>query len=467
MTFNRRRFLVSGLAAGLAAGGAMGQGLDQRPPVRPSPDPRDVIAGSGLPGQVGFALTNSRGQALSLGHAALKVAPASTMKVLTSLFALDRLGPSHRFRTKIVRSGDMLILVGGGDPVLTTDDLAQLAAQLANSGQGRPARFAVWGGALPQLPEITNQQADYLAYNPSVSGIMLNFNRVHLGWRRVGVDYQLSMEARGAEHSPRAYTMTARPADQRDLFTYRNDGEREYWTVSRAAMGRNGSRWLPVRLPELYAADVFQTLCRARGMVLPTPEVIDHLPQGDVVAFHDSPPVEVLIRDMLKYSTNLTAETLGLHASGARTLGESAGQMREWLGNIGRGMQLADHSGLSSDSRISAFGMTRVLSGPGRDLNLQPLLKLNPLVDDLGRDSAARHLIAAKTGTLNFVSNLAGYVTTADGAEGTFAVFCTDPGRRDASKGLELPAGVSTWTRAAKSLQRDLIRGFGKRLDAA
>ncbi len=92
---------------------------------------------------------------------------------------------------------------------------------------------------------------------------MLNFNRVHLGWTRVGVDHQISVEARAADNSPRAYTVTAMPGDQSDLFTYRHDLDREYWTVSRAAMGRTGSRWLPVRLPELYAADVFQTLCRA------------------------------------------------------------------------------------------------------------------------------------------------------------------------------------------------------------
>lgn len=467
MSLNRRHFLVSGLAAGLASGGVMAQGLDQRPPARPAPDPRDLVSGSGLPGQVGFALTDAKGEALSLGHAALPVAPASTMKVLTSLFALDRLGPAHRFRTRVIRADDMLVLAGGGDPVLTTDDLAALAAQLASSGQERPKRFAVWGGALPQLPQITDQQADYLAYNPSVSGMMLNFNRVHLGWRRVGVDYQLTLEARGAEHSPRAYTVTAQPADHSSLFTYRNDDEREYWTVSRAAMGRNGSRWLPVRLPELYAADVFQTLCRARGMVLPTPDVIDHLPAGEIVAQHDSPPLDSMIRDMLRYSTNLSAETLGLHASQAPDLASSAQQMRQWLGNVGRGMRLADHSGLSADSRISAFGMTRVLTGPGCDLNLRPLLRRNPLADDLGRNTSAYHRIAAKTGTLNFVSNLAGYLTSASGAEGVFTIFCTDPARRDASKGLELPAGVSAWTRAAKSLQRDLIGGFATRLDVA
>ena len=46
------------------------------------------------------------------------VTPASTMKLLTTLAALDALGPEHRFTTKVTRQGRRLTLVGGGDPLL-------------------------------------------------------------------------------------------------------------------------------------------------------------------------------------------------------------------------------------------------------------------------------------------------------------------------------------------------------------
>nr|WP_111297976.1 D-alanyl-D-alanine carboxypeptidase/D-alanyl-D-alanine-endopeptidase [Paracoccus saliphilus] len=465
MKLDRRGFLSALLASAVMPDLAGGRALDMRPPQRPVPDPWKLIGRAALPGQVSFALSDGR-KPLALGKALMPMAPASTIKAVTAIFALDRLGPAHRFSTRIIRSGDMLILVGGGDPVLSTDDLARLAADLASSGQEPPRRFAVWGGALPHLPQITAEQAGHLAYNPSISGMILNFNRVHLGWTRVGVDHQLSVEARAASQSPRAYTVTAMPGNHADLFTYRHDQAREYWTVSRAALGQNGSRWLPVRLPELYAADVFQTLCRARGLVLPQAEMIPALPQGQVVAQHDSPPLEVLIRDMLRHSTNLTAEVLGLHASGAADLLASGQAMCDWLGDLGQGLRLLDHSGLSSDSRVTAYGLTRVLAGPGRDLDLVRLLRVNPLSEDLGRDPKARHLVTGKTGTLNFVSNLTGYIKTPSGAEGVFTILCADPPRRQASIGQELPAGVSTWTRAAKGLQRELLGAFAARLDA-
>lgn len=462
MSLSRRHFIASSFALAAAPAPMWGNPVAARPPVKPVPDPSRIIASSGMAGTVGHALLSASGETISLGKAALRMAPASTMKAITAAFALDRLGPSHRFRTRILRDEDTLILAGGGDPVLSTDDLAGLADQLVAAGIPSPARFLVWGGALPRVGEITPEQATHLAYNPSVSGIVLNFNRVHLGWASGGADMHL--QARASRESPMAYSITAAAVDQAQLFAYRHDMKREYWSVSRAAVRQSGSRWLPVRLPELYAGDVFQTLCRARGLVLPAPEAAVREPFGDEVAGHDSPVLIDLVRDMLKYSTNVTAEVLGLHASGRQDLVTSGEAMRDWLGEVGQGMRLSDHSGLASGSRITAYGMTRFLAGPGRDLDLPAVLELDPLADDLGPNPAARHSVTAKTGTLNFVSNLAGYVTASNRQQGVFAIFCADPARRDDAIGAELPAGVIGWTRSAKSLQSDLIAAYAASL---
>lgn len=452
-----RRSLLAGLAALPTASWA-------RPPSRPGPRPAltaaSAIAAAGLPGVVAHARIDLPGGAGA--DAALALAPmmpASTLKAVTALYALARLGRARTFATRVIRAGDMLVLAGGGDPVLSTDDLARLAADLAASGQPAPARFAVWGGALPRMEEIAPPQADHLAYNPALSGMILNFNRVHLGWRHSDGALRMSLEARAASHSPRAYTITAAPGNQTDLFSYSQDEDREIWTVSRSALGRPGSRWLPVRKPELYAGDVFQTLCRAQGLVLPMPEVIEHLPAGEVGASHASPPLEDILRDMLFFSTNLTAEVVGLHASGAADPAGSAAAMAAWLSGQGQGtgFVLADHSGLSSDSRVTAQGMARLLAGPGLAAGLPDLLKRDPLDEDLGPDPARSGRIRAKTGTLNFVSNLAGYATGPDGRLSAFAILMADPARQAETAGQDLPAGVLSWTRRAKQLQRDIL----------
>ena len=64
-------------------------------------------------------------------------------------------------------------------------------------------------------------------------------------------------------------------------------GGREHWDIPRGDLGKSGTRWLPVRRPEAYAGDVFQTLCRAAGLALPAPEVVESLPDGDELARRD------------------------------------------------------------------------------------------------------------------------------------------------------------------------------------
>ena len=449
----RRRSLLAGLAAFPAASWG-------RPPAKPAFSAGPVVATSGLPGLVAYARLDPPGTGLAdAALAAAPMIPASTLKAVTALYALARLGRTRSFATRIIRSGDALILAGGGDPLLSTDDLARLAADLAASGQPAPARFAVWGGALPQIAEIAPEQADHLAYNPALSGMNLNFNRVHLGWRPRNGAVEMTLEARAAAHSPRAYTVTAAPGDPPDLFAWQDRDPGEGWTIARSALNRPGSRWLPVRKPELYTGDVFQTLCRARGLILPPPEVAQDPPQGEVVASHDSPPLNEILRGMLNFSTNLTAEVVGLHASGAADPAASARAMQAWLAAQGQGEGFVpgDHSGLSSASRVTAQGMARLLAGPGLAAGLPDLLKPDPLAQDPGRDPARAAAVRAKTGTLNFVSNLAGYLQRPDGTQSAFAILCSDLPRQAATAGQELPAGVLTWTRDAKRLQRDML----------
>ena len=465
MRLGRRGFLAGAVLWPALAGA---EGLAARPPRRPA-GVGAASARAGLPGVVEYAVLDAgTGAVLDRSAQGGALPPASTLKSLTALYALDRLGPQHRFRTRVIRAGDMLVLAGGGDPHLDTDALDRLAAALVAAGASAPARFAVWGGALPRIGEIAPGQAAHLPYNPALSGMILNFNRVHLGWRRNGAGgHDLSVEARAARHSPRAYTIRAEAAAQSQVFHYLGEGPPERWRISRAALGQQGSRWLPVRLPELYAGDVFQTLCRARGLVLPAPEVIDTLPAGAEIAAIDSDPLEQIARDMLRFSTNITAEAMGLAASGAGGLAASAAAMAEWLRGqgIAGDFRFADHSGLSDASRIAPLTMAQALAGPGLRMGLPALLRENPLTEDLGRDAALPQAMRAKTGTLNFISNLAGYAETGRGGPGlVFAIACADPARRADAAGKELPQGVARWTKAAKVVQRQMIADWMARL---
>lgn len=67
--------------------------------------------------------------------------------------------------------------------------------------------------------------------------------------------------------------------------------------------------------------------------------------------------------------------------------------------------------------------------------------------------------VLAKTGTLNFVSGLAGYVVPPSGRQLAFAIFCADVPRRDAlaMADREMPPGGPAWVKRAKTMQGRLI----------
>ncbi|MTH79666.1 D-alanyl-D-alanine carboxypeptidase/D-alanyl-D-alanine endopeptidase [Paracoccus aestuariivivens] len=430
-------------------------------------DAEAAITAAKLGAEVSFAVIDpASGQVIASRHENSAMAPASTLKIVTSLYALEKLGADHRFVTRVWRSGDTLILAGGGDPLLDTDGLAKLAAATAENWQGpAPTKFQVWGGALPQIDRLSATQDEHLPYNPSLSGMILNFNRVHLGWRQG----KMSLEARGAKQSPRAYTVTIGAADRRaPLFTYDGSGKKEAWTISRGAIAKSGSRWLPVRHPELYAGDVFQTLCRAKGLILPSAEVATVAPSGTEITKLESESLTTIVRGMLKYSTNLTAEVIGIAASGASTPESSAKAMQEWLRGLLPNEQFVfhDHSGLSAENRLTAMSLARLVADQGRRRGLQEVLKHIPLRDEKGKSKQSPIEVLAKTGTLNFVSNLSGYAQTPDGRAVAFAILTGDEARRSASEGKEMPDGVSTWTRRSKVLQQALIEGWIEALPA-
>ncbi len=137
--------------------------------------------------------------------------PASTAKTVTALYALQTLGADHRFVTSVlargtisagVLSGD-LVLRGGGDPVLQTQDLARLADQVIAAGvRSITGEFRVDDGALPRVAQIDRGQPVQAGYNPGLSGMNLNFNRVYFGWETRAGRPVLTMDARSEREVP-------------------------------------------------------------------------------------------------------------------------------------------------------------------------------------------------------------------------------------------------------------------------
>lgn len=497
---SRRGFLTGGFAT--VAGPAFGQA--PLTSLWPQPRPEDLarraapslaskIASAQLGGRVGCAVADARtGEILELNDGLLGLPPASTAKAITCAYGMAKLGPAFQFSTRVLATGPLengvlqgdLWLVGGGDPHFDTDHLADLARQLQAIGLREVrGRLKLALGPWPQIREIDPNQPDHVGYNPSVGALNLNFNRVYFEWQQSAAGYQISMDARSESIRPTVTRQRMRLVD-RDLpiYAYQEADGRELWSVSRGALGEAGSRWLPVRDPALYVGEVFQVLCRNRGLVLRGPDLVadpgpDTDPDADqdaethVLAEHRSIPLHDMARSMMRFSTNITAECIGLRASlagGERpaNLLQSAGLMADWMQvrSSARNLRFVDHSGLGSASRVRAVDMVQAMVAAGADGALRSVMRPFRMRDAQG-NALERHPVEAvgKTGTLNFVSSLAGYIRTPRGRDLAYAIFCADLPRRSALEdpAMDRPDGGRAYSRRARRLQAHLLERWG------
>ncbi|MFK7763658.1 MAG: D-alanyl-D-alanine carboxypeptidase/D-alanyl-D-alanine-endopeptidase [Roseobacter sp.] len=486
----RRSLLQALLATAATPAFAIAPEVSLRPPrgrgpVVP-PGAEALVKKARVPGQVVFAVADvETGEILESRNPETGLAPASVTKAITALYALDVLGPEHQFKTEIIATGGVtdgivegdLVLVGGGDPTTDTRALAALAAQIKEAGiREVKGDFMVYEGPVTSVSSIDPQQPDHVGYSPAVAGIALNFNRVHFEWKRAGGKYTVTMDARAGRYRPEVDVARMQVVQRRaPIYTYENEGKRDQWTVASGALGKGGARWLPVRQPGLYAGDVFATLARSHGIVLTAPKMRQTAPKGLSVGAIESAPLSDILRAMLKFSNNLIAEMIGLAATYARrgkveNLAASAGEMNFWAQQT-LGMTapaFADHSGLGSASRISAEDMVRGLGALGHVELLRPMLKPVKLLDAQGRPVNNHPVQAeAKTGTLNFVSGLGGYIKTPQGRDLVFAFFASDEATRATITRAqrERPPGSRSYATRARRLQRQLIMRWGKVFD--
>jgi len=263
------------LVAGSAVAGA--PGASPVPLPRPGVAVAEAATGPVAParpvqrhsGGVGWmAVDLDSGEIVDEHAADVAFAPASVTKLPTALYALDRLGPEHRFETRVATTGKVdgetlagdLILICGGDPELDSDELLALVMQLRDRGFRHVAgQFLVDGSAAPQLAAIDAGQPEDAAYNPALSGLNLNFNRVRLKWDARGKARELRVSAKADRLDPEVagvrVTLASYPGAP--VFSHSLEGWAEVWRMNQASLRGKGARWLPVRRPALYAGEVF------------------------------------------------------------------------------------------------------------------------------------------------------------------------------------------------------------------
>src|SRR5262245_27031957 len=212
--------------------------------------------------------------------------PASTTKVTTLIAALQVLGADYHFQTTLFAKGEVksgtlrgsIYLRGGGDPTLTTDDLREFISALRQAGITRiTGSFSFDESFLLPTREINAQQPVTVSYNPGLSALSVNYNRIQLRWQRrpgnAAFITTVLSPADGGAVLVEAISTGLLPCglDRRIMFL--PDGTvLDHWLLSPTLPAR-GQVELPVKAdPGHVAALIFRTLCQQHGITLPLPQ---------------------------------------------------------------------------------------------------------------------------------------------------------------------------------------------------
>lgn len=386
--------------------------------------------------------------------------PASVTKVVTAAAALDALGPGHLFLTEVWATGDLvdgvlqgdLVVRGGADPTLTTEKVWRLLRDLQASGLYRVAGdVLLHDGYLqgdPVIPAWDNARdhAEGPSYFPPIGALGLDFGSVEMVVRpgaQVGAPAVAVLELPAPGYIDLVSTVTTgaeRSRTHLDLDRVVSPGRLGLTLSGSVPAGSSVRRFRRAYGdPTAYFAGVLRFLLAEVGIEVQGEVRQGGLPEGaHKLRTLASPSLGAILMDTNKWSSNYMAETV-LRAVGAevRGLGTTAGGLevvRAWLARIGippETVVLANGSGLSRQTRLSAAQLTRVLRAAHDDPRIGPELVASLSIG--GRDGTLRErflddpdAVRAKTGTLAEVHGLAGYLVAQDGGHYAFAFLAND-----------------------------------------
>ena len=148
---------------------------------------RASVGGSTAPWSI--SVLDDRGQLLADLNGWLPRIPASNQKLISTAFALDRLGPDQRLRTQLLRHGDgSFEIIGEGDPDLSIEELQRLAMVALGQGGSR-SRVTTGEPVRLMLRDVPRQRwwpSDWpvddrsYAYGAPITRLALTSNALHM-----------------------------------------------------------------------------------------------------------------------------------------------------------------------------------------------------------------------------------------------------------------------------------------------
>lgn len=390
-------------------------------------------------------------QELVFSHNGTKpLKPASVLKILTAAGALTILGPDYRFKTRIwvdkFVDGHVstLYVVGSGDPALNLESLWILARKLKKLGVKSVGKIALDSSHFLSPASRSGVRA----YQAGASAISFNYNSVtfEICPRKLGDDAIVTIDPWEAEIGLSGRVRTQKGGKTGVSIEEQHGKAKGTVYLSFQVSGSIAPQvkckeiYRSVSEPEIYLGVTLKNFLQSIGVVVKGSIVRENLGAKSTLLYeHLSKPLSEIVKDLNHFSNNFIGEQL-LYALGESVDGKfsrEAGllRLREYLDGLGRfdrEIELADGSGLSHDNRITAQALSQVLRT--MDENSEVGAEFENSLSVAARNGTLKKrfvgvrglVLRGKTGSLNGVSSLAGYVFSRTGRRIAFVLLQND-----------------------------------------
>lgn len=378
--------------------------------------------------------------------------PASNQKLVTGAAGLALLGPDFRWRTRLLRSGDTLYLVGSGDPSLDSARLRRLAddARAACAGATRLVVDAtVFPG--PPLGAAWQWDDEAFGFSAQISGLVSDGGvlGVTIAPTTVGEAARVTLASPYGEVVGTVQTIAGA---QTALTLDRQRGRNTF--VVGGTIGIDAKPFVDTVSVEEPARLTGTKLAVALGTETLPIDSGTAPAEAQVVGESVSEPLAALLPRFLKPSDNNFGEcllrTIGAVKGKAGTDAEGLRLVRAWCAAQRlpmEGVALVDGSGLSMQNALTPRMLVALLERQAGNRAFVDALPVGGVDGTLAyrfKNTPAAGNVKAKTGTLTVGSSLSGYVTTRSGERLAFSILMNQFDR-------------ATGARAARAAQDALV----------
>ena len=373
--------------------------------------------------------------------------PGSTIKLLTTLVALDVLGPTYTWRTDVYALGDIdngklngdLLLKGHGDPFLVTERVWQLLRRIRQAGIREIGGDLLLDDSYFDVAEHDPGAFDHQplrAYNVAPNALLMNYkvvrywfepahddNRVTV-WldpqlANLDIDNRLILAQGSCRGYQRGITFSANAANDKITFSGKFPSGCKRYAMDRSALSHSE-----------FAYGLITSLWRESGGIfsgdwknVAVPEDLEpvirfrSLPLADVIARINKHSNNVMTRQLLYTLSAVVLGEPGTEAGGRKVVGD-------WLQR--KGLEFSElafdnGAGLSREARMTAADFGALLRFAWRQPYMPEYVSSMALA---GLDGTLTHrldqgplegMAHLKTGSLDHVAGIAGYLQSRSG----------------------------------------------------